>query len=79
MIIDCKGQWKDALLYFLDMKTAQEMRRLKLSIRKMDWRTEKVYIEIIDEERVEDYLKSLSSISDLGTMCSPREADSVNK
>lgn len=75
MKIDCTGQWGEALRYFLSMDTARKLRKLHMRIRKMDWRTETVYLEVDGEERTEDYLKSLAAISCGETKCIPEPAE----
>jgi len=67
MKITCRGQWQEALEYFLDETVQAKMKGLGLVIDRMDWRTETVYLKCVGDEEL--YCKQLAAIESSGTRC----------
>lgn len=66
MKICCKGHWVEAQAYFTDPKTLKKMKARGLTIEKMDWKTQTVYIRQIDDD-AEALCKILSGIEAVST------------
>lgn len=58
--------WQDALDYFLNPKVVAEMKRLRLDVLKMDWRTKEVHIGCSNDGRYEKMLEEMAAIGESG-------------
>ena len=72
MRIDCKDRWRQAVKYFLDEDTIATMKRLGLSVRKMDHAEQAIYLDADDAADLLKICASISAVNTKSNLPSPR-------
>jgi hypothetical protein len=67
--------WQEGLAYFLDPRIVAKMRRVGLSIKKMDWRNKSVILTYDDDDRYAAIVEELKAVemSEADTVASPAD------
>ena len=78
MRIVCEN-WQEGLAYFLDPRVIAKMKRVGLSVARMDWRNKTVILSCDDDERYAAIVEGLNAVEMSEAETTPISATSFRK